>query len=569
RPYKEVDERIKQTYIKHGTAQNQIGVYDMYTRFFRWATDRLGDDGIIAFITNNSFIDARSYDGFRKVIADEFDYAYIIDLGGNVRAISGRDGIFIGAEHTIFGASAAVGIAITFLVKDSQRTSNPCRINYIHPTSVHALRDEKIAYLQANRLRDIPFQLITPSKRHNWINQTDNDFEELLPVAAKKGDAIFSLYSNGLKTQRDEWVYDFSAETLEHKVRFLINTYEASRKNPDYAKRMQIKWDHDLKSYRDRQLEISFNPEHIVRGLYRPFLVQYLYFDWHLNGRTYQLPSLFPYGAEHNPAISLGGYGRKPFATLATDGIPDLNFYGDPAQWLALYRYDDLGNRVDNITDWALAQFRAHYAAQDPTGFRNPSGLDTPPTPTSSPAPAAISKRDIFHYVYAVLHHPAYRQKYELNLKRDFPRIPFYADFWQWAAWGERLMDLHLHYEMVDPYPLDRHDADPDAVRARYKAKLSADTEQGVITLDTYTTLSGVPDVAWTYRLGNRSALEWILDRYKERKPRDPTIREKFNTYRFADYKEHVIDLLCRVTTVSVETMAIVNVMPASVEEAL
>jgi predicted helicase len=220
-----------------------------------------------------------------------------------------------------------------------------------------------------------------------------------------------------------------------------------------------------------------------------------------------------------------------------------------------LYRYDDLGSRLDNITDWALAQFWAHYAA-------GRGGSRTAPTPD-------ITKRDIFHYVYAVLHHPAYRQKYELNLKRDFPRIPLYADFWQWATWGERLMDWHVHFETAEPYPLDRHDKDPASVRTAYKARLSANVKTGVITLDTYTTLSGAPPVAWTYRLGNRSALEWILDRYKERKPGDPTIREKFNTYRFQDYKEQVIDLLMRVTTVSVETMAIVNAMPATVEAAL
>jgi predicted helicase len=174
-----------------------------------------------------------------------------------------------------------------------------------------------------------------------------------------------------------------------------------------------------------------------------------------------------------------------------------------------------------------------------------------------------ITRQDIFHYVYAVLHHPAYRETYRLNLKREFPRIPFYADFWQWAAWGQALMELHLTYETVDPFPLDRHDLDPDATRQAYKARLKPDKTQGTIQLDTLTTLSGIPPAAWDYQLGNRSALEWVLDRYKERKPKDPTIRDKFNTYRFLDYKEQVIDLLMRVTTVSVETMRIVGEMEA------
>jgi hypothetical protein len=179
--------------------------------------------------------------------------------------------------------------------------------------------------------------------------------------------------------------------------------------------------------------------------------------------------------------------------------------------------------------------------------------------------PRPITKRDIFHYVYAVLHHPAYREKYRLNLKRDFPRIPFYDDFWQWAAWGQQLMDLHLHYETIDPYPLQRTDLDPDETRKAYKPRLKADQKKGLIHLDTLTSLSGIPPLVWEYKLGNRSAVEWVLDRYKERKPRDPTIREKFNSYRFRDYKEDVIELIGRVTAVSLATMQIIEQMPAAV----
>ena len=170
---------------------------------------------------------------------------------------------------------------------------------------------------------------------------------------------------------------------------------------------------------------------------------------------------------------------------------------------------------------------------------------------------AELTKLDIFHYVYAVLHDPIYREKYALNLKREFPRVPFYADFWQWADWGSALMDAHIGYENAEPYALTR----TNKKVAKPKAKLKADKENGSIILDEATTLSGVPASAWDYKLGNRSALEWVLDQYKESKPKDPTIREKFNTYQFADYKEHVIDLLMRVCTVSVKTQAIVRAM--------
>ncbi|MGB1250962.1 MAG: type ISP restriction/modification enzyme [Candidatus Promineifilaceae bacterium] len=573
RPYKHVDERIKKTYIKHGTAQNQIGVYDMYTRFFRWATDRISENGVIAFITNNSFIDARSYDGFRKVIADEFDFAYIIDLGGNVRAISGKDGVFIGAEHTIFGAAAAVGISITFLIKQSSRANSICQLNYIHPTAIHALRDEKLTFLRSNPVRDIQFEHIKPSKRNNWINQTDNDWDELVPVMSKDvksgsgSQAIFHLFSSGVQTKRDEWAYARTKIELERKILFMIDVYQRTLVNKAHPSKMLIKWDADLQRYLERGIEKEFDPKQIRSSMYRPFEKNFVYFDKHFNSRTFQLRQIFP-EAKINNVIWFKTGSAWPFFSLAVDVIPDTLPQG-ASQILPLFRYDDLGNRVDNITDWGLAQFRAKYEEPSPSPSRGEGDQDSSLSSGENlGGGASLTKRDIFHYVYAVLHHPAYRQKYELNLKRDFPRIPLYADFWQWAAWGERLMDLHLNYETIDPFPLDRHDIDPATTRKAYKPKLKANKTTGVIELDTLTTLANIPAAAWTYRLGNRSALEWILDRYKERKPRHSTIREKFNTYKFSDYKTQVIDLLTRVTTVSIETMAIVNAMPPTVEKA-
>jgi predicted helicase len=230
--------------------------------------------------------------------------------------------------------------------------------------------------------------------------------------------------------------------------------------------------------------------------------------------------------------------GNKPFNILASKCLVDYHFNGD-SQCLPLYRYDREGERRDNITDWALKQFQSHY-------------LDK-----------AITRLDIFHYVYAVLHDPAYREKYRLNLKREFPRIPFCDDFRKWAAWGGRLMELHLGYEQADPFLLKRIDKTPEPGKppTTVKAILKADQAAGVINLDSVTTLKGVPHAAWEYRLGNRSAIEWVLEYHKDRKPKDPTIREKFNTYRFADYKEQVVDLLQRVCTVSVETIKIIGEM--------
>ncbi|MFM5981001.1 MAG: type ISP restriction/modification enzyme [Sphaerospermopsis kisseleviana] len=542
RSYQNIDKLIKESYVKYSKAQNKIVLYDMYVRFYRWATDRI-KNGIICFITNSSFLDSRAFDGFRKSIQDEFNYVYCIDLGGNVRAISGKDGIFIGEKHTIFGVSAMTGIVICFLIKDSN--SSGCKIFYSHPFHVHELRENKISYLATSKFNQIPFQHITPDKNFNWINQADNDFDDLLPLvdkdvkAGKAEEAVFKLFSRGIVTQRDEWVYDLSEEYLADKMRFFVEVYQNQfNKKENEALSQQIKWDDDLKSYFKRGIEKTFEIKNIKLSLYRPFYKQYFYFDRHFNGRTYQWFDIFQDEDNENKYIAIPGLSSpKDFHILASQIIIDLNCLPAGSQCLPLYRYDKEGNRIDNITDWGLKQIQTHY--QDET----------------------ITKIDIFHYTYAVLHNPEYCKKYELNLKREFPRLPYYDNFQKWVNWGKQLMELHINYETVTPYQLTRVDIPLKDTQKTIKVKLKADKNKGVIILDDITTLTGVPEIAWEYMLGNRTALEWILDQYKEKKPKDPTIAEKFNTYRFADYKEQVIELLMRVCTVSVETMKIIKEM--------
>ncbi|UBF26372.1 DNA methyltransferase [Kovacikia minuta CCNUW1] len=443
-------------------------------------------------------------------------------------------------------------------------------------------KEEKLDWFERTRFEHIPFDNITPDQKANWINLTNNDFDSFLPLIdkevkiGKSQEAIFQLFSAAVKTQRDEWVYDFSKDALIERMSYFADTYQERLEN-NVVRELDIKWDRELDNHLKRSVIKKFDSLSIVSALYRPFVSMSFYFDKHFNGVTYQLPSLFPASQDKNFVICCTDAGsQKPFMTIASNKIPDIHVVGAAcsAQCLPLYRYDENGNRIDNITNWGLTQFQTHYNA-----------------PT-------ITKEAIFHYTYAVLHHPAYRTKYELNLKREFPRLPFYADFHQWATWGKALMDLHLNYETIEPYGLRRVDIattrrkggssqtiddqptlfeqDPPLQnpsdttkpikRTTPKAKLKADKTEGKIILDTETTLEGIPAVAWDYKLGNRSALEWILDQYKEKKPKDPTIAKLFNTYRFADYKEHVIDLLQRVCTVSVRTMEIIQQMPDTVE---
>jgi predicted helicase len=270
------------------------------------------------------------------------------------------------------------------------------------------------------------------------------------------------------------------------------------------------------------------------------------YFDRILNHRQFRLRDIFgDTGNRVNMAICFSGLSsNKPFGSLVVMLVPSLDLI-EKTQIVPLWVYTNKNDsRQDNITDWSLSQFQDHY-------------------PDNS-----ITKLAIFHYVYAVLHDPVYRETYALNLKREFPRIPFYPDFQQWATWGEQLMTLHLGYETIEPWPLRRVEKTPSspapvppAGERRIKPRLKADKIAGRIEIDDRTALEEIPPEAWEYRLGHRSALEWILEEYKEKTPRDPTIREKFNSYRFADHKETVIDLLMRVCRVSVETMQIIAAM--------
>ncbi len=552
REYPQIDKRIKETYIKHSTAQ-MTKLYDMYSRFYRWAMDRIGEDGIICFISNNSYINARTFDGFRQIVNDEFQYAYIIDLGGNIRELSGKDGIFLGEKHTIFGLGAMVGISIMWLVKKKQKDFDKCRISYIHPTDIRATRDEKIEYLLTHRIKDIPFNNVVPDKDNNWINQVVHYWDDMIPLANKeaktgKSDhAIFRLYSLGFETARDDWSFDFDRENLEKKMKFLCDSYTKEQirwfnsdrtvKINDFINR-DFKWSGDLQSHLIRNVRLAYNPDKLKASMYRPYVVIPSYIDKGITHRMFLQEQIFPSNHSNNAnrTISVSGIAsNKPFSTLAANMKVGYDLL-EKTQCMPLYVYDPDGNRQDNITDWSMHEFWSHYQDQ------------------------SIGKEDIFHYVYGVLHDPRYRKKYEINLKRSLPRIPFQNDFWLWSKWGKKLMDLHLNFESVEPWPLELQDI-PTEEGTVPKAKLKADKLNGTIQLDDHTSLLGVPASAWDYKLGNRSALEWILDQYKEKKPKDPTIAKLFNSYRFADYQDKVIDLLRRVCTVSVRTMEIVQEM--------
>lgn len=549
RDYPHIDELIRASYIAQSTAQ-KTKVYDMYARFFRWATDRLGDEGIVAFISNRSFVDSRTFDGFRKSVAADFAEIYVMDLGGDVRA----NPKISGTKNNVFGIQT--GVAISFMVKT--RKKEPARIYYARRPEFDTA-DEKLAFLASTPARSVAFERIAPDKAHNWVNLAENDWNELIPVASKETKqtkwpsrerAIFKLFSFGLVTNRDDWMYSRSDADLRAKTDFLVSAYEQDRRHakadravpPDWSAAARIKWTRSVKRSLVSNQAMDAASGQLVTASYRPFDKQRLLFYAPLIEMLNQTRSIF--GADgtfpNRVAIFTDPTSQKPFMVTASDIVFDMHLVGAAAgaSGLPRYRYTSSGERVDNITTWAENKFQAQYGK-------------------------SVTKDDIFAYVYAVLHDPLYREKYAINLKRELPRIPFYPEFRQWVEWGNRLLALHIGYEAVEPWPLKRLDARDEKARAagvQPRAILKT-LGSSRIQIDTETVLEEVPHEVENYRLGNRSGIDWILDQYKEKTPKDPTIREKFNTYRFADYKERVIDLIGRVTRVSVETVAITEAM--------
>ena len=558
REYPDIDRRISDTYIASSGAQ-KTKQYDMYKRFIRWASDRLADDGIIGFVSNNAFLDSRQDDGFRKVVAEEFNELWVLDLKGNARTSGERRRR---EKGNVFDDKIRVGIAIYFLVR--RQGAEGFRVFY-NTVGDYLKSPEKVDYIKGKNLTEFDFREITPDADANWLNQSSSDFDGLISLAnsetkfakfAADEQAVFKRYSLGVASNRDEWTFDFDENEVSKKVQYFCKTYQDEVQRFDLEKpeaasigdwvNRSIKWTAELETSLTKGHVLEFKKANIVPALYRPFVANYCYYAPVITHRRYQMPRIFPHGKKlPNKVICFSGVASsKSFQVLATDRVSSLDLL-EKTQCLPLYRYESNGRRARNITTWGIKRINDHYKKELGESFK-----------AKYPGRGITAER-IFAYTYAVLHDPVYRHDYAVDLTREFPRLPLYHDFDVWAKMGQELLDLHIGFEGAEPYPLERVDKDGDAKRVILKP----DKERGSIVLDDKTTLTGVPPDAWRYRLGNRSALEWILDQHKEKKPRDPTIAEKFNTYRFADYKERVVDLLKQVCTVSVRTMKIVDGM--------
>ncbi len=554
RKYETMDKRVRETYAKDSKATLRNKLSDPYVKAIRWASDRIGEEGVVAFVTNSGFLDGMAFDGMRKNLADNFDAIYILDLGGNVR----KNPKLSGTTHNVFGIR--VGVSVNFFIKKTGNTNSQTPIFYACIDEFWR-KEDKYSYLDSKQhYGSIEWKQITPDKRNTWLTQgLHAEFDTFIPMGTKEAkagkeeatDVIFKIYSLGISTNRDAWVFNFNRNGLAKNINRLIECYNSEvarwqqRSNRDInvdnfvlSDDRKIKWSRNLKRELNRNKTAEYVECKVRSSLYRPFTESHLFFDSIMNDEISYFSTIFPMPEteEENRVICVNSSRTNPsFHTLMVDVIPDLHLTGD-SQSFPFYTYDEDGaNRRENITDWALEEFRAHY--KDDT----------------------ITKWDIFHYNYGLLHHPDYRQKYEANLKRDLPHIPFAKDFWGFSNAGARLADIHVNYESQPEFSDLKFIQNPDVPLDWNVEKMKLSRDKTQIVYNKFLTIDGIPPEVFDYRLGTRSALEWVIDQYRVKIDKRSGIVNDPNR---ADDPQYVVKLIGKVITVSLETVDIIKNLP-------
>jgi predicted helicase len=576
--YAELDRRIKETYADNTDVQNKNTIYDSYIRGIRWASDRIGNNGIIGFITNASFLEQNVAEGVRRCLYDEFSTIYTLHLRGNALTsgeIRKKEG------GGVFGHGSKSPVAVTLLIKDPTH-EGPCNIHY-HDIGDYLRREEKLKRLQDyESIRGLSWEKIVPDEFGDWINQRDPNFDAFLPLGDRDNGEkkVFTIHSLGINTNRDVWTYNFSKDRLSRNMKNMIEVYndhvdkfhKQSNKNVKAFvdnDPKKISWADGLKQHLKRGDKREFNQGFIRESMYRPFCKEKLYFDSFFIERTYQVAGkksqLFPTSEHENRVISITGLGtEKPFSPLILNTIPNLNLMAGGSQTFPLYWYqpssgtelefgeepDEYGYiKQDGISDWGLNTFQKYYNDY------------------------SITKENIFFYVYGVLHSPEYRERFQNNLTKELARAPLSKKFWDFEKAGEQLAELHLNYEEVEPYPLEEHwsnDAPKDQEKACRVEKMKFKGKKGnedfsTIVYNEYLSLSCIPEEAFDYQVNGRSAIAWILDRYQVSRDKKSGIVNDPNEY--SEDPRYIIDLLKRIVTVSVESRKIIENLPA-LEEA-
>jgi predicted helicase len=593
--YPHLDQRIRSTYAVRSGATLAKGLYDSYVRAIRWASDRIGNAGVIGFVTNAGFVEANTADGLRKCLADEFSSIYVFHLRGNQRTsgeLSRREG------GKVFGGGSRAPIAISLMIKNPDAKTNG-QVHF-HDIGDYLSREEKLARVAEfgsieGITRAAAWQVITPDPHGDWVKQRDDSFGSYIVAGEKSGKEpkLFENFSLGVVTNRDAWCWNPSKARVSGNMHRLIAFYESQRKRFATAHRgldnkrrddavdgfidtdsTKIAWTRALKRDLARDKAAEFDETSLVVGLYRPFSRQWLYFNRRFNEMVYQMPRFFPDAAAENIVIGVSASeSRSAWSVSISDCVASLHatdMVG--SQYFPLYVYDagaeepeevehqqsfDLNDkpkvaapkRLDGITDQGLAYFQAAYPGE------------------------IITKEDVFYYVYGLLHSPDYRERFADNLGKELPRIPCVkkvADFRAFSAAGRELANLHLNYESIEPYPAEiesgprpLRDADYRVEKMKF-GKTGKDKDRSTIHYNDRITVRSIPLEAYDYVVNGKSAIEWVMERQAVKTDKDSGIVSDANDWATETMGDprYPLELLLRVVTVSLTTIRTVKALP-------
>ncbi|WP_415752186.1 type ISP restriction/modification enzyme [Helicobacter pylori] len=561
-----LEKLVYETYGKNSTAPMQVGktTRDTLIQSIRMASDLLKDKGVVGFVVNGSFIDSKSADGFRKCVAKEFSRLYVLNLRGNQRTsgeVSRKEG------GKIFDSGSRATVAIVFFVKDKSAPDNTI---FYYEVEDYLKREAKLNWLAGfENLESVPFKEITPNDKGDWINQRNDGFEKLIPLKRdqklKIFDTIFDLNSNGVTSGRDPWVYNFSQKILTQSVQKCIDTYNADLKRfnerfreafkqrtakdkgikpADRYKHLnsqeittdktKIAWTVDLKNKLIRnEILPESGMERMRLSLYRPFNKQWLYWDKDLIHRQREFSKIFPDKGVRNVVINTGVGNGKDFSTLVSDFISDCSLISSN-QAYPLYYYDDLGNRYNAISGYALNLFRRHYKDD------------------------SIVEEEIFYYIYAIFHHKGYLKKYKNSLAKEAPRVALSEDFKELSVLGKELAELHLNYENGEMHTSVKHNLLENAGMEGYYdvVQMKKDKKGDRIQYNHHITITQIPKKAFDYVINGKSAIDWVIERYSITTDKDSLIENNPNDYAGGQY---VFELLCRVIKLSEKSVDLIE----------
>lgn len=582
--YKDLNQRIADTYAAKTTATNKNSLYDSYVQAIRWASDRIGDSGVIGFVTNGGWIDGNAMDGMRKCLEEEFSSIYVFNARGNQRTsgeLSRREG------GKIFGSGSRAPVSISLLVKNPDSAQNG-QIKYFD-IGDYLTREQKLekikAFCSIEGVTDADlWEQIKADEHNDWINQRDKSFDEHLLIGDKKSKAeelLFETYSNGAKTNSDAWMYNASPISLTKNMKAMTDFYNeqselyaASGKTVAFEKFVdrnpkKISWHSSTLPKASRGVVANFDDKRLAQSIYRPFEKTWLYNDKHFIQRVALMPSIFPTSTTDNRTIAVTGVGSRTFSAFMVDTLPCLDMIEKGQNFpLKLYEeadtdgddlfasdVDDAGYREkDGITDYGLKHFHAAYSNTD------------------------VTKEDVFYYVYGLLHSAEYRTRYADNLSKQLPRIPTVKqeqDFWAFSKAGRKLGDLHVNYETVEQYPVTIAEgdlrlaniSDPKSFyrveQMRFAGK-RPNLDKTTVVYNNNITMTDIPIEAYDYVVNSKPALAWVMERQRVKTDKKSGILNDANDYanETVQNSAYPLELFQRVITVSLETMKIVNGLP-------